>query len=85
MIVTQTLDKEAYETAVRRAQNMKYLNAVRMGTMLIGVLLLMATVALYFSGRGHETSIALALAGSLCGFATAALNIAVFTTASRQL
>lgn len=56
---------------------MKHLKAIRTGMLLIGVLLLMAATALYFSGRGHETSFALALAGSLCGFATAALSIAI--------
>lgn len=56
---------------------MKHLKAVRTGMLPIGVLLLIAAIALYFSGRGHEASIALALSGSLCGFATAALTIAI--------
>jgi len=56
---------------------MKHLKAVRTGMLLIGVLLLIAAVAIYFSGLGHEASIALSLAGSLCGFATAALSIAI--------
>lgn len=61
----------------RERERMKHLKAVRTGMLLIGVLLIIAAVAIHLSGRGHEVSIALALAGSLCGFATAALSIAI--------
>lgn len=56
--------------------HMKHFKAVNTGMLLIGVLLLITAIVFYFSGRGLETSIALALIGSICGFAATALSIA---------